>query len=57
VIGLLLRAIACLLFILAASGQTIFSQPPPDLIAFGLAAWVLATLIGGWTPTIPRTKT
>lgn len=43
-LGLILRVIACLLFLTAAFNQTLFTQPPADLVAFGLAAWVLATL-------------
>ena len=49
-LGIILRVIAFLLFLLAAVGQTVFEQPPLDLAHFGLAAWVLATLIGGWDP-------
>jgi hypothetical protein len=49
-LGIILRVIACLLFLLAAVNQTIFSQPPADLVAFGLLAWCLATLIGGYGP-------
>ena len=49
-LGLILRVIAFLLFLLAGANQTLFSQPPADLIAFGLAAWVLATLLGGYGP-------
>ncbi len=50
-LGILLRVIAFILFILAGCGQTIFQQPPLDLAYFGLAAWVLATLVGGYGPT------
>lgn len=46
-LGIILRVVAFLLFMLAALNQTVFSQPPVDLIAFGLGAWVLATLVGG----------
>jgi hypothetical protein len=47
-LGVILRVVAFLLFLLAAVNQTVFGQPPLDLVAFGLAAWVLATLIGGY---------
>ncbi len=49
-IGLILRVVAFILFLVAAFNQTLFSQPPHDLIAFALAAWVLATLVGGYGP-------
>ena len=47
-LGIVLRVIAFLLFLLAAVGQDIFGQPPLDLAYWGLAAWVLASLIGGY---------
>ena len=46
-LGIFLRIIAFLLFILAGVNQTVFEQPPADLVYFGLGAWVLATLVGG----------
>lgn len=46
-LGIVLRVIALLLFLIAAVNQTLFDQSPADLVAFGLAAWVLATLVGG----------
>jgi len=49
-IGLILRVVAFLLFLLAAVNQTIFNQPPADLVAWGLASWVLATLLDGYGP-------
>ena len=52
-LGLILRVIAFLLFLLAAVNQTVFSQPPADEVAFGLACWVLATLVGGYGPPSP----
>ena len=52
-IGIILRVIAFLCFILAAANQTILSQPPADLVAWGLAGWVLAALIGGYGPAAP----
>jgi len=48
-LGIFLRIIAFLLFLLAGVNQVIFEQPPADLVAFGLGAWVLATLVGGVT--------
>lgn len=49
-LGLILRVVAFLAFLLAAVNQTVFSQPPADEVAFGLAFWVLATLVGGYGP-------
>lgn len=49
-IGLILRVVAFVLFLLAGFNQVIFQQGELDLVAFGLAAWVLATLVGGWGP-------
>ncbi len=43
-IGIILKVVSFLLFLLAAVSQTVFNQPPQDLVAFGLAAWILATL-------------
>jgi hypothetical protein len=45
-IALLLRLVALILFVVAALNETLFSQPPADLVAWGLAAWVLSTLVG-----------
>lgn len=53
-LGIVLRVLAFLAFILAAANQTILSQPPPDLIAWGLACWILATLIGRYGPQWPN---
>lgn len=53
-IGLILRIIAFLLFVLAGCNQDLFGQPPTDLIAFGLAAWVLSTLLDGLPFTLTR---
>jgi len=53
VIGIILRVLAFVLFFLAGCGQTLLDQGPADLIAFGLAAWVLATLVGGYGPAAP----
>jgi len=53
VIGLILKIVAFLLFVLAAVNQTLFGQPPADLVAFGLACWVIASLVGGYGPASP----
>ena len=55
-IGLVLRIVAFLLFLLAAVNQTLFNQPPADLVAFGLASWVLATILGDAVPVIRRAE-
>lgn len=47
-LGLILRVVAFLLFCVAALGETLFDQGPADLVAWGLAAWVLSTLLDGW---------
>ena len=52
-IGLILKIVAFLLFVLAAVNQTLFGQPPADLVAFGLACWVIASLVGGYGPASP----
>lgn len=49
-LGIALRIAAAFAFVLAAANQTILSQPPADLVAWGLAFWVLATLVGGYGP-------
>lgn len=46
-LGIILRVLAFLFFCIAATNNSLFDQPPADLVAWGLAAWVLATLIGG----------
>ena len=52
-ISLVLRVVAFILFLVAACNQTLFSQPPADLVAWALACWVLATILGGWGPASP----
>jgi uncharacterized membrane protein YuzA (DUF378 family) len=52
-LGIILRVIALILFVVAALNQTLFGQPELDLIAWALAAWVLATLVGGYGPQWP----
>ena len=52
-ISLILRVVAFILFLCAGFNQALFSQPELDLIAFGLAAWVLATLLTGYGPASP----
>jgi hypothetical protein len=51
-LGVIFRALALILFIVAACNQTLFSQPPADLVAWGLASWVLATLLAGVGPEL-----
>lgn len=45
-LSLILLVIAFLLFVVAGLNQTFLDQPPADLIAWGLACWALATLLG-----------
>jgi hypothetical protein len=52
-LGIVLRVVAFFAFLLAAVGQTVFDQPPADLVAWGLAAWVLATLVAPLGPPAP----
>jgi hypothetical protein len=52
-ISLILLVIAFLLFILAGVNQDLFSQSPADLVAFGLAAWVLSVILSGVGPASP----
>jgi hypothetical protein len=47
VIGVILRVVAFVLFVVAGVNETLLNQPPADLVAFGLAAWVLAVLLDG----------
>lgn len=47
-LGLALRIVAFLLFVVAGVNQTLLEQSPADLVAFGLAAYVLATLVDGY---------
>lgn len=53
-IAIILRVLAFVAFFLAGVNQTILDQPPQDLVAFGLAAWVLATLLAGVGPAWPK---
>jgi len=52
-LGILLRVVAVILFVVGAANQTLFKQGELDLIAWGLAAWCLATLVGGYGPQWP----
>lgn len=45
-LGLILRVVAFLLFVIAALNQTLLDQSPTDLAYWALAAWVLSTLLG-----------
>lgn len=49
-ISLILRVVAFILFLVAGTNNDLFNQGPADLVAFGLACWVLATLLGGVGP-------
>ena len=53
-LGIVLRVVAFVVFVLAALGQTVLNQAPADLVAWGLAAWVLATLVGDVGPGLRR---
>jgi len=55
-ISLLLRAIAFILFLIVGFNGTLFNHAGSSLVAFGLAAWVLATLLGGYGPPSPLVK-
>jgi len=46
-LGIVFRVVALILFLVAGVNQTLFNQGPADLIAFGLASWVLGTLLDG----------
>ena len=41
---------AFILFLVGAFNQTLFQQTPLELYGFGLADWVLATLVGSYGP-------
>lgn len=49
-ISIILRVFAFFCFLLAALNQTVLSQPPADLLAWALGAWVLATLLWDFWP-------
>ena len=50
--SIILRVVALILFLVAACNQTLFHQTPTELVAFGLAAWVLASLLTGVGPAM-----
>lgn len=52
-LGIILRVVALILFVVGALNQTLFGQGELDLALWGLAAWVLATLVGGYGPQWP----
>jgi len=52
-LSLVLLLVAALLFLLAGVNQTLFSQGPADLVAFGLLAYVLSVLLSGVGPASP----
>lgn len=45
-IALILLVLAALCFFAAAINQTVVSQTPADLVAWGLCLWVVAILLG-----------
>lgn len=50
-LGILLRVVAVILFVVGASNQVLFSQPELDLYGWALACWCLATTpVGGYGP-------
>jgi hypothetical protein len=49
-LSLILRVVAFLLFVLGALNQPIFHQGQLKEYGWGLAAWVLATLLAGYGP-------
>ena len=51
--SLILRFAAFVFFMLAGFDKVVLDQSPFDWVAFGLAAWVLATLLRGWGPPAP----
>jgi hypothetical protein len=55
-LSLLALLIAVLLFVLAGCGQTVFSQPPGDLIAFGLAFFAASFALTGYGPVVPNRR-
>jgi hypothetical protein len=46
-LGIIPKVVALALFLLAAVNQDLLGQGPGDLVAFGLASWVLSELVGG----------
>ena len=52
-IGLILRVIALLLFLIVGFGWSLGHVDGLRLVGFGLACWVLATLLGGYGPASP----
>lgn len=56
VLSLILMVVAFLLFVIAGCNQTLFSQGPADLVAFGLASWVLAQLLAGAAPFVVKSR-
>ena len=49
-LGVILRVIAFILFLVGAFNETLFHKTPLELYGFALAAWVLATLVGDYGP-------
>lgn len=50
-IGLILRIVAFILFVIAAHWHNLGSVGQLSLACWGLACWVLATVVGGWGPS------
>ena len=55
-ISLLLLVLAFFLFLIAAIFGPTFQQSELDLVAFGLASWVLSILLSGFGPASPIRK-
>ena len=51
-LGIFLKVVSCVLFVVAGFNQVLFSHGPLSLVAFGLFAWCLATLVGAWGPNV-----
>ena len=48
-VALICTVVALILFVVAGANETLFDQPPADLIAWGLAFYVLGILLqGAW---------
>ena len=51
-LGIFLRIVGFGLFLVGAFNQTLFGHGSVSLGLFGLAAWILATLVGAWGPNV-----
>ena len=52
-IGLILKVVALLLFLVVGFGWSLGHVDSLRLVGFGLAAWVLAELLGAYGPASP----